>query len=306
MGIQDRDYYREGPSFLDRMGQQGATVWLIAITVGIFFGQMLSAQGHTLRSPLVDVGAYDPDKIAQGEVWRLFTTMFLHADFPHLFLNMLVLFWAGSRVEEVRGSREFVLLYLFAGVASSLFFLAAQFAGLTNMSRAVGASGAISAVLIVFACYFPRATILLFFVIPMPAWMVAVLFVGFDCVFAFGDVGQRGRVAYFGHLGGAFFGLLYFVMDWEFRRMFMRRAAKRARPKLRVLVPPVEDEREAREPVGAAVERPKPSGAPADEQLEAKLDAVLDKVSKYGQESLTAEEREILFKASELYKKRRK
>ncbi len=53
MGIQDRDYYREGPSFLDRVGQQGATVWLIAVTVGVFFGQMLSLQGarRKARSP---------------------------------------------------------------------------------------------------------------------------------------------------------------------------------------------------------------------------------------------------------------
>jgi hypothetical protein len=78
----------------------------------------------------------------------------------------------------------------------------------------------------------------------------------------------------------------------------------RVRPKLRVVVPPVEEE--APEPVGASVQAaPRPAEA-ADEQLEAKLDAVLEKVSKYGQESLTPEEREILFKASELYKKRRK
>jgi hypothetical protein len=71
-----------------------------------------------------------------------------------------------------------------------------------------------------------------------------------------------------------------------------------------VLVPPPEEE--TPEPVGAPVPvAPKPAGA-ADEQLEAKLDAVLEKVSKHGQESLTPEEREILVKASELYKKRRK
>ena len=76
------------------------------------------------------------------------------------------------------------------------------------------------------------------------------------------------------------------------------------RPKLRVVVPPVEEE--TPEPVGAPVQAaPRPAEA-ADEQLEAKLDAVLEKVSKHGQESLTPEEREILFKASELYKKRRK
>jgi hypothetical protein len=73
-----------------------------------------------------------------------------------------------------------------------------------------------------------------------------------------------------------------------------------------VVPPPEPEEPETPEPVGAAVEnQPRPKEA-ADENLEAKVDQVLAKVSKYGQESLTPEEREILFKASELYKKRRK
>jgi hypothetical protein len=71
------------------------------------------------------------------------------------------------------------------------------------------------------------------------------------------------------------------------------------------VVPPPADE--PPEPVGAAVApAPRPAAAPADEQLEAKLDAVLAKVSKHGPDSLTAEERAILQRASELYKKRRK
>ena len=303
MGIQDRDYYREGPSFLDRVSAQGATVWLIAITCGVFFGQMFTG---VLRSPLVEIGAYDPKRILAGEVWRLLTPVFLHSGLMHIFFNMLILYWAGQRVEEQYGSTEFVLFYLFSGIGANLIYLGAQLAGATDMGRAVGASGAVTAVLIVFACNWPHTQVRLYFFIPMPVWLVAVLFVGLDTVFAMSTVPdpRGGRIAYFGHLGGAFVGLLYYQTGFEFRRIFARRQRARVRPKLRVVVPPVEEE--APEPVGAPVQAaPRPAEA-ADEQLEAKLDAVLEKVSKYGQESLTPEEREILFKASELYKKRRK
>lgn len=304
MGIQDRDYYREGPSFLDRVGQQGATVWLIAITCGVFFGQMFSGM---LKSPLVEIGEYNPERILAGEVWRLLTSVFLHADLLHLFFNMFVLHWAGLRLEEMRGAREFTIFYLTSGVCANLIYLATYVAGLSPFTTAVGASGAVVAVLVVFACYFPRQRLLLFFVIPIPAWGLVILFVALNL---YGAVGGNGPfvgkdVAFIVHLGGAVFGLLYYQSGVQFSHLFTRTPAPRARPKLRVLAPPPPEE-EIPEPVGAAVEAEPRPAKPADEQLEAKLDAVLEKVSKYGQESLSAEEREILFKASELYKKRRK
>ena len=298
MGIQDRDYYREGPSFLDRVGQQGATVWIVAITCGVFFGQMFSG---LMKSPLVQIGAYDPDRILAGEVWRLLTAVFLHGGLWHLFFNMLVLYWAGQRVEEMRGGREFALFYLISGVFANLLYLAVYVAGFCPATTAVGASGAVTAILVVFACYFPHR-LLLFFVIPVPAWGLVVLFVGLDVIGAFG--GGDANVAYIVHIGGALFGLVYYQSGWQFSRLFARPPRVRARPKLRIAAPPPEEQ--TPEPVGAPVEAPLKPAAAADEQLEAKLDAVLEKVSKHGQESLTADEREILFRASELYKKRRK
>ena len=317
MGIQDRDYYREHHSFLDRVGQQGATVWLIAITVGIFFGQTLTTvpgvrggePNPILRSLLVSVGAFDVDRIADGEVWRLVTPVFLHAGLWHLFGNMLVLYFTGIRLEQRYGSREFILLYLAAGIFASLVYFGMQMAGNASPARAVGASGAVFGVLVVYAFHYPRQQVLLFFVIPMPVWLLASMWVALDMFSAAGEManpnGARSQIAHFAHLGSALFGFLYYQSGWEFRRLFARRPASSDRLRLRIAPPPDED---VSEPVGAAVEtapRPREKEA-ADEQLEAKLDAVLAKVTKYGQESLTVEEREILFRASDLYKKRRK
>jgi membrane associated rhomboid family serine protease len=306
MGIQDRDYYREGPSFLDRVGAQGATVWLIAICCGVFFGQCLS--GDPVRGELGAVAAFDTTKILNGEVWRLFTSIFLHGGLYHIIFNMFALYFVGQRLEAEYGAREFVLLYLFGGAFANLFRLSVQVAGLAAPSIATGASGAIMGLLVLYAFHWPHQRVLFFLVVPMPAWLMVVLYAGISTLGAMqAELVAKGNptaIGHLAHLGGAFFGLLYYQSGIEFSRLFVRRQKVRVRPKLRVVVPPAEEQQP--EPVGAPVQAPPRTAAAPDEQLEAKLDAVLEKVSKHGQESLTPEEREILFKASELYKKRRK
>jgi membrane associated rhomboid family serine protease len=312
MGIQDRDYYRDGSTgSRDVWGRQGVVVWIIAITCGVFFGQCIP--GPPIRGPLVKLGEFQPALILQGEVWRLFTPLLLHGGLFHLFFNMLVLYFVGNRLEEHYGSREFLAFYLVAGLFAHTVYLLAYVFDLTPLVHAVGASGAVTAVFLLFACHYPRQQVYLYFLIPMPIWLVVVVFVGIDIAGAVsGAVGREtAPIGYFAHLGGALFGLLYFQAGVRIGEIFARSpraATQRVRPKLRVV--PTEPEEDTPTPVGAAVEsQPRPKEAakePVDEQLEARLDQVLEKVSKYGQESLTPEEREILFKASELYKKRRK
>jgi membrane associated rhomboid family serine protease len=304
MGIQDRDYYREGPSFLDRVGEQGAVVWIIVLTVAAFIVQ------HMPGNPL-DGALYDADAVASGEVWRLFTPLFVHAGVWHVFFNMLALYWAGSRLEERYGAAEFALFYLLSGT----FALAANhlvlLAGLDATRLGLGASGAVCAVLVVFACHFPRERLLLFFVIPIPAWGLVALFVALDLA---GAAGMRPgqNIGFVVHLGGALFGALYYVSGVELAGAFRRSPRPRARPKLRVVPPPSEESSEAvtvavpSAPPPSAASAPSSARAPADEQLEAKLNAVLEKVSATGLESLTPEEREFLVKASETLKKRRR
>jgi membrane associated rhomboid family serine protease len=308
MGIQDRDYYRESSGFLDAWGRQGLTVWLIALTCGVFFGQCVT--GDPARSPLVRLGTASTDAILSGELWRLVTPLFLHAGLWHLFANMLVLYFVGTRVEQVYGRWEFLAIYLAAGVFSGLVVMGAELSGLKPVTGGIGASGAVTALVVLFAFHFPRQQILLFFIIPMPAWVAALLFVGIDALGAAG-VGRVG-IGYFAHLGGALFGLLYYQTGFSLTGLFRRgsgTSSRRARPRLRVI--PAEPDDPTPTPVGAAVEsppRPKEGGEAKEpgEDLEKRVDQVLAKVSQHGQDSLTPEEREILFKASELYKKRRK
>jgi hypothetical protein len=158
---------------------------------------------------------------------------------------------------------------------------------------------------VLFAFHFPWQRVHVWFVLPLPVWVAVLLYVGLDGLGAMG-LGQGG-IGYLGHLGGALFGALYYQTGIRFGELFTRssRPRSRAKTQLRVLPPPQLDDTDTPEPVGAAVEKQQRLRQGADE-IESKVDAVLAKVSKHGQESLTAEERETLFKASELYKKKRK
>ena len=302
MGIQDRDYYREGSGrFLDAWGRQGATVWLIVITSVVFLVQCFSAP--PILSPLLEAGMYSYPDIVAGEVWRLLTSAFLHGSLWHLFVNMFVLYWAGSRLEELYGSREFLTFYLVSAVFANCLKLILQAAHLVPPVPSFGASTAVTAALVLFAFHFPWQQVYVWFVLPMPMWLLVVLYVALNCLGAMG-LGQGG-IGYIGHLGGALFGALYFQTGFRFGDLLRRlpRPARQVRPQLRVVAP--SDLDDTPEPVGAAVANP-PRQRQSRDELEATVDALLAKVSEHGQESLTPEERAILFKASELYKKRRK
>lgn len=314
MGIHDRDYYRDSArGMFDSWGRAGVTIWLIVITSIVFLAQVVSWDVGGGRSPADSpVGRlliYDFERVMQGELWRLLTPIFIHDNIFHLAFNMLVLYWAGSRMEENLGSREFLLYYLLAGLVTGSIEFAFHATGIVRPAQGLGASGSVMAVLILFACHYPRQIILVMFVIPMPVWLLAVCYVALDALGAFG-IGNRG-IGYIAHLGGAAFALLYYRAGWRIAGWlpslsFGSRSRRTTVPRLRVV--PQEGssaEDESSEPVGAAVETPRPARA-GDERFEARVDEVLEKVSKHGQESLTSEEREILFRASEHYKKRRK
>lgn len=303
MGIQDREYYRDDAGQFDAWKRQGATTWLIVVTCAVFFFQCFTTP--PVQSPLVQKGWYSYPDIVNGEVWRLVTPLFLHSGLMHLFFNMLILWWTGSRLEELYGPKEFLAFYLLAGTFANLVNLAADASSGVPGAPGLGASGAVTAALVLFAFHFPWQRVYLMFVLPMPVWVLVVLYVVLDSLGALG-VG-RGGIGYIVHLGGALFGALYFQLGMRITELLSRTGranSRRSRPQLRI-VDPVDND-DTPEPVGAAVEsQPRPREA-VEETLEAKVDALLEKVSKHGQESLTTEEREILFRASEIYKKRRK
>jgi membrane associated rhomboid family serine protease len=148
-----------------------------------------------------------------GYYWTLITSVFSHNMFLHLLINMFILHGFGSIILSVLKLRRFLSFYLFAGILGSLghCFASTYFLGDPSLP-ALGASGAISGLLVLFSFLFPREKLLLFGLIPIPALIGALVFIGLDI---FGLITQmKGSglpIGHGAHLGGALFGILYFL-----------------------------------------------------------------------------------------------
>jgi membrane associated rhomboid family serine protease len=172
---------------------------------------------RTLRVLLANISAYDVFVFAHGykpgapELSDLFFAMFLHANFLHLFGNMLFLWIYGDNVEYRLGRIGYLITYLATGAIATLVF--AMFAG-SSMMPLVGASGAISGVLGLYFLLFPRNKVKMFValfpffvnVILLPARWVLGFFILLDNLLPF-LVGAQSGVAYGAHIGGFVSGL---------------------------------------------------------------------------------------------------
>jgi membrane associated rhomboid family serine protease len=314
MGIYDREYYRrEGPSFLGTFAPRGQIcLWLVGINVVVYVFQLITIH----RGPAGPIGdgwftelfVMNTKEVFHGQVWRLLTYAFLHdpLGWAHIVFNMLFLWFFGPDLEELYGRWEFLAYYLVAAFLGGLVFLAtgaiesAREFGAFNAFpyQCLGASGAVTAVLVLCAIHYPRKTILLFFILPVPLWALAVFQVFQDSIRAIS--GKHEGTAVTVHLAGAAFAGLYYKLHWRLLSLWPKTGVwqrKRSRPRLRVY----REEAETPQPVSVSA----PPSSDVDEQLEAKVDAVLEKVARSGQASLTETERQILLRASEVYKKRR-
>ncbi|MDI6848109.1 MAG: rhomboid family intramembrane serine protease, partial [Candidatus Bathyarchaeia archaeon] len=161
--------------------------------------------------------AMKPNDIIYGEkLYTLFTSMFLHAGFFHLFGNMLYLYIFGDNIEDAFGHMSYLVFYIVCGLAASF----AHIISITNselyMTPVVGASGAIAGVLGAYIVLYPKARILtlvfygLPIIVPIPAiiflgfWFLMQWFLGMYDILLFN--GSSG-IAYWAHVGGFIAGL---------------------------------------------------------------------------------------------------
>jgi membrane associated rhomboid family serine protease len=151
--------------------------------------------------------------LTRGRVWTLLTSVFSHNMLFHLLINMVVLTSFGPPLERLLGPRRFLAFYLAAGAVGSLAHsLVSSFLIGRPAQAALGASSALAGVLLLFALVFPRARVLFFFLIPLPAIAAALIFIGIDIWGLFAQVEGGGLpIGHGAHLGGALTGIVYYL-----------------------------------------------------------------------------------------------
>tara|TARA_Y100000034_G_scaffold121265_1_gene165240 strand:- start:8736 stop:9464 length:729 start_codon:yes stop_codon:yes gene_type:complete len=208
------------PGFFDGfLRKHSVTTWLIIINVIVFIVafSLIGLLGENGERVFTWV-ALQPIAFFSGQVWQLLTSMFMHGNLTHLFVNMISLFFIGNFVEKLIGRKRFFWLYMIAGLfAGLLFVFLAYFLGITELGIkvfgspevfAVGASGAIFALGGLLAILTPKLRVYVFFVIPMQMWvaMVVLLFVLWGA-----SIGADLPLGNTAHLGGLLVGVVYAI-----------------------------------------------------------------------------------------------
>lgn len=238
--------------------------------------------------------ALDPNLVWEHAfIWQIFTYQFLHGGLWHILLNMLALWMFGSELEMQWGGKKFTEYYLISGTGAGvfIFILPAVISLTTEQSLAssgvtLGASGAIFGILLAYAIYWPDRYLLFMFIFPVKV-KYFVLVIGLISLFFTINTDQAGQISHVGHLGGLVTGYLYLMLNPGrgkdgiyvpsrfniFEKLKLRRKRKQW------------DRRQ--------------QDLNDMQNMEQKLDEVLEKISRYGMKSLTAREKAFLKKASE-------
>jgi membrane associated rhomboid family serine protease len=207
----------------------------------------------------------------KGHVWQLATYMFLHGSFWHLAINMFVLWMFGSELERTWGTAQFMKYYFITGVGAGVLSLVVTPG---SAVPTVGASGAIFGLLVAYAMIYPNRLVYLWFFIPVKAKYLALMLGVFELLATMQMA--RDGVAHWAHLGGMVVGFVYLKVASFARGGFARYENRRVR-----------------------VIRPDKSPM---EDLQEEVDRILRKISEFGMDSLTPEERTTLERASRTYK----
>ena len=163
----------------------------------LFVTTLASLYGLLMDRAFVAQGVFNVGAVRAGQYHRMVTPAFLHADLGHLLVNMLTLYFFGPAVEVLFGTAGLLVIYLGSQLAAQGYTLYRKAS--EPDYNALGASGAVSGVVLAFCIVEPMQPLYLFFAIPMPAFVFGIGYVAYS-TFA---MGGKGRIAHEAHLGGA-------------------------------------------------------------------------------------------------------
>ncbi|QHT67812.1 rhomboid family intramembrane serine protease [Rhodocytophaga rosea] len=231
--------------------------------------------------------------------WTLITYFFSHENIFHILSNMLFLYWFGKLIEEYLGNRRLINLYLLGGLAGGILYLLIYnlipyYNNQIEKSVMLGASGAVYAVVVGAATLMPNYTFFMLLLGPVRIKYIAAFFLVLSFVQLSGDNNAGGQLA---HLGGALLGFIFIkqlkkgtdlgqpltALAESIKKLFAKK------PAMKVTYHKKESNRSTVSSYNQTTYTPN-----QDE-----IDAILDKISRSGYESLTKEEKQKLFRASQ-------
>jgi len=272
MGIYDRDYtksYYHPPQrrvniSLPVPGTVVKRLLIINIAVFVVTALLRPVAGFCIQW----FSVYPASAFFDLQVWRYVSYQFLHGGFGHIFGNMLGLYFFGPMLESRWGSKTFLWFYLICGAAGGLLYTLLVSVGFLEPYPMIGASGALFAILAACAIYYPRATVLVFGIFPMPLGVLVAIyaFYSFTTVISRG-LNAGGEAA---HLAGAAAGAVYVLWKPAVDRILVSIITRRQQKKQQQIY-----------------------------ELQMEIDRILEKVHQQGIGSLSRKEKKILREATE-------
>ncbi len=274
MGIYDRDYYQEDTfrPITPWNSRSMVSILIIANVIPFIANFLIGGSSDALTTLM----ALQYDTLANPiEWWRFLSYGFAHGGIWHIAGNMLGLYFLGRSVEDRLGRWEFFRFYIIAIVLCGVIWT-----GIHQRGSLIGASGATTAVTMLFVFMFPNVELRLYGAIPVRAWMIGV-FIILNNVF---NTGESSRVAFDVHLVGAAFAAAYFFGGFNFNAL----------GSLWNSLSRVDTASKARAQ-GLKVHRPAEARvSERNEKTELELDRILKKIHDEGEEKLSRKERRFM------------
>ncbi|MEM3616609.1 MAG: rhomboid family intramembrane serine protease [Candidatus Bathyarchaeia archaeon] len=213
-----------------------ATLAIIVVNIAVYAITSYENFFLEVNDYWVSAGGFVPALTPMPTQWyRIFSSMFLHADFFHILFNMYFLYIFGRAVEEALGKWRFLALYMVSGIVASIFHTAFSFLGgaTAYVVPAIGASGAISGVLGAYLLLFPGTSLVmgwgfLFFPIFFRLKAAYYLIFWFATQVIYGYARLGGSTAVFAHAGGFIAGIALLPLVASKERLIQFRLARQA------------------------------------------------------------------------------
>jgi membrane associated rhomboid family serine protease len=294
--LQDRPYMRDGYE----KRRTSMLTWLLSAVAAAFVVQIVFARSFPIG--LEWTFGLTPMGLRAGHVWTLLTYGFLHStdNLLQVIAYLLVIYLAGREVLPIVGGRRFLALYASALVAGGAFWVALHW---RQPGLLTGASAPVSALVILYACFYPNreTTLLLFFVLPVtlkPKYIAYALLAIDLCGCVFYEIlgaASPFYAAHSAHLGGMAAAWVYFRYLHDSKWSFAPGRPEIELPRWM----------KQRGPVKAAAAAPSYSVNIGDRgHLRAEVDRILDKINSDGFGSLSADEKRVLDEARDLISRR--